>query len=101
MKRIHIYLLALTLLLVGSIHANLWAQTAAVATQSQVKSAATANSLLKVSLPLKDNSVRFGIIGDTGTGSQKQQQLADVMLEYRKAFPYDFVLMMGDNMYGG
>ncbi len=101
MKRIHIYLLTLTLLLVGSVHANLWAQTAAVATQSQVKSAAAGNSLLKVSLPLKDNSVRFGFIGDTGTGTQKQHQLAEVMLQYRKAFPYEFVLMMGDNMYGG
>ncbi len=101
MKRIHIYLLTLLLLLVGSVHANLWAQTAAVATQSQVKSTAAGNSLLKVSLPLKDNSVRFGIIGDTGTGTQKQHQLADVMLEYRKAFPFEFVLMMGDNMYGG
>src|SRR5687768_9485587 len=101
MKRIHIYLLTLLVLLVGSVHANLWAQTAAVATQSQVKSAAAGNSLLRVSLPLKDNSVRFGMIGDTGTGTQKQHQLAEVMLEYRKAFPYEFVVMMGDNMYGG
>lgn len=101
MKRIHIYLLTLLLLLVGSVHASLWAQTAAVATQGHVKSTAAGNSLLKVTLPLKDNSVRFGLIGDTGTGTQKQHQLAEVMLEYRKAFPFEFVLMMGDNMYGG
>lgn len=101
MKRINTFLLTLLLLVAGGGHANLWAQTATVASQSQVHPAAVANSLLKVSLPLKDNSVRFGIIGDTGTGTQKQHQVADVMLEYRKAFPFDFVLMMGDNMYGG
>ena len=101
MKRINTLLLTLLLLVASGIHANLWAQTATVASQSQVHSAAVTNSLLKVSLPLKDSSVRFGIIGDTGTGSQKQYQLAEVLLQYRKAFPFDFVLMMGDNMYGG
>ncbi|HET6670686.1 MAG TPA: metallophosphoesterase [Pyrinomonadaceae bacterium] len=101
MKRSNSYLLILALLIASGVHSNVWAQTTAVANQNGVPSAAVANSLLKVSLPLKDNSVRFGIIGDTGTGSQKQHQVADVMLEYRKAFPFDFVLMMGDNMYGG
>ena len=101
MKRSRSYLLILALLIASGVNFNAWAQTAAVANQNRVPAAAVSKSLLKVSLPLKDNSVRFGIIGDTGTGSEKQHQLADVMLEYRKAFPYDFVLMMGDNMYGG
>ena len=52
-------------------------------------------------MPAKENAVRFGIIGDTGTGSQKQYQLAKIMEQYRDALPFDFVLMMGDNMYGG
>jgi hypothetical protein len=55
---------------------------------------------LPMSLPLKEGSVRFGIIGDTGTGSSKQQQVADLMVQYRAVFPFDFVLMMGDNLYG-
>ncbi|HEY2974265.1 MAG TPA: metallophosphoesterase [Pyrinomonadaceae bacterium] len=55
---------------------------------------------LPLSLPLKEGSVRFGIIGDTGTGSSKQQQVADLMVQYRAVFPFDFVLMMGDNLYG-
>lgn len=101
MKRSRSYLLILALLIASGINFNSWAQTAAVANQNRVPAAAVSHSLLKVSLPLKDNSVRFGIIGDTGTGSEKQHQVADVMLEYRKAFPFDFVLMMGDNMYGG
>jgi hypothetical protein len=62
---------------------------------------ADVGATLKVNLPLKEGSVRFLVIGDTGTGTEKQKQLADVMLKSRASFPYEFVLMMGDNMYGG
>jgi len=55
---------------------------------------------VKLSLPLKDGSVRFAVIGDTGTGTKQQQQLADVMLRYQKAFPFEVVLLLGDNFYG-
>ncbi|HSK64229.1 MAG TPA: metallophosphoesterase [Pyrinomonadaceae bacterium] len=55
---------------------------------------------VKLTLPNKDGSVRFLVIGDTGTGTSKQHELAQVMLRYRQAFPYEFVLMLGDNMYG-
>lgn len=51
-------------------------------------------------LPNKEGAVRFVVIGDTGTGSEQQQQLAQVLLHYRQAFPFEFVLLMGDNMYG-
>lgn len=101
MKRIHIYLLSLVLLVLSGVQTSLWGQTASVASHTNLKSPAVATSAVKVTLPLKENSVRFGIIGDTGTGSQKQYQLAEIMLGYRKAFPFDFVLMMGDNIYGG
>ena len=53
-----------------------------------------------LALPNKDGSVRFLVIGDTGTGSKQQKELADVMVRYHKSFPYEFVLLMGDNMYG-
>ena len=53
-----------------------------------------------LTLPNKDSSVRFLVIGDTGTGTDQQMELAQVMLRYRQAFPYEFVLMLGDNMYG-
>ena len=55
---------------------------------------------VKLTLPNKDNSVRFLVVGDTGTGTEQQQELANVMLRYRQVFPFEFVLMMGDNMYG-
>ena len=65
------------------------------------KKSVASSAPVKVSLPMKDGSVRFAVIGDTGTGTEQQQQLADVMLGYQNAFPFEFVLMMGDNMYGG
>jgi predicted MPP superfamily phosphohydrolase len=55
---------------------------------------------LALSLPLKEGSVRFAIFGDTGTGTDKQHQIADLMTQYRAVFPFEFVLMMGDNLYG-
>jgi len=55
---------------------------------------------VKLTLPNKDNSVRFLVVGDTGTGSEQQQELANVMLRYRQVFPFEFALMMGDNLYG-
>jgi Calcineurin-like phosphoesterase len=58
------------------------------------------NSPVMVNLPNKQDSVRFVVIGDTGTGTEQQLELAQVMLRYRQAFPFEFVLMMGDNMYG-
>lgn len=58
------------------------------------------SSTVSVSLPNKQGNVRFLVIGDTGTGSNKQHELAKIMLRFRQAFPFEFVLMMGDNMYG-
>jgi predicted MPP superfamily phosphohydrolase len=58
-------------------------------------------SPVKLTLPLKEGSVRFAAIGDTGTGSSKQRDVGQMMARYHAAFPFGFVLMMGDNMYGG
>ena len=55
----------------------------------------------KLTLPVKDGSVRFAVIGDTGSGTAKQKDVGDMMVKYRALFPFEFVLMMGDNMYGG
>src|SRR5688572_6244104 len=52
---------------------------------------------IKVSLPSRKDSTKFVIIGDTGTGTEKQQELADILLRSRAVFPYEFVLMLGDN----
>ena len=56
---------------------------------------------IKLTLPLKDGSVRFAVIGDTGSGTAQQREVGDMMIKYHALFPFEFVLMMGDNMYGG
>ena len=52
-------------------------------------------------LPLKNGSVRFAVIGDTGTGDKHQQAVATQLNDSRAKFPFDFVIMNGDNLYGG
>ena len=51
--------------------------------------------------PLKSNSVRFAAIGDMGTGDPAQYEVAQRMAGVRQGFPFDFVIMLGDNIYGG
>ncbi len=67
-----------------------------------VLAAATAldGSAVQLALPLKPGSVRFAVIGDSGTGERAQYEVGAQMLAYHRAFPFDFVLMLGDNLYG-
>jgi predicted phosphodiesterase len=50
--------------------------------------------------PTAKDSVRFAIIGDTGTGERGQYETAAMMIRSRSVFPFEFVLMVGDNLYG-
>jgi hypothetical protein len=58
-------------------------------------------SKLDVKLPLEKGSVRFAVIGDNGTGDSPEYEIAQEMEAYRKTVGFDFVAMMGDNIYGG
>jgi calcineurin-like phosphoesterase family protein len=51
-------------------------------------------------LPVKSTALRFAIIGDSGRWSKQQRELAHQLIARREQFPYDFVLMLGDNNYG-
>lgn len=51
--------------------------------------------------PLKSNSVRFAAVGDMGTGEAPQYEVAKQMVNARQTFPFEFVIMLGDNIYGG
>ena len=53
-----------------------------------------------ITLPVKSGSVRFAAIGDMGSGDKAQYDIAQRMVEYRAKFPFDFVIMLGDNIYG-
>jgi predicted phosphodiesterase len=52
-------------------------------------------------LPLKPDSVRFAVIGDMGTGEIPQYEVAEQMIENHKKFPFEFVVALGDDLYGG
>jgi 3',5'-cyclic AMP phosphodiesterase CpdA len=103
MKR-HAALLLMILALVASVSVN-----SALGQKTTTRNSSKDNDNAKgtrvanparLTLPLKDGSVRIAIIGDTGTGTSKQQELANVMVQYQQAFPFDAVLMLGDNLYG-
>jgi hypothetical protein len=100
MKRFVASFVFIILLAFGGLGGNSFSFAQTV-TPVHSKVSAPASSTVKLTLPLREGSVRFMVVGDTGTGSDKQQQLADVMVKYRQAFPFDFALMMGDNLYGG
>lgn len=51
-------------------------------------------------LPNRADSIKLAVIGDNGTGKRPQYELADRMAAERQEFPFDMVLMVGDNFYG-
>ena len=54
-----------------------------------------------LTLPMKNGSVKFAVIGDTGTGDRHQLDVAKQLAATRAKFPFEFVIMVGDNIYGG
>jgi hypothetical protein len=44
--------------------------------------------------------VRFAVIGDNGTGKAPQYDIGARLAAARDSFPFEFVLMLGDNLYG-
>jgi predicted phosphodiesterase len=67
----------------------------AAGAQGQAARPAPTSTLAKA----KD-SVKFLVIGDTGTGDSYQNQVAQRIADARKSFPFDFAIMLGDNLYG-
>ena len=55
----------------------------------------------ELTLPNQKDSLKFAVIGDSGTGNTDQYRLAKQFVSVHGRFPFEFVLMMGDNMYGG
>ena len=51
-------------------------------------------------LPLQTDSVRFGVIGDSGTGEVAQYEVGQQLAVYHEKSHFTFVIMMGDNLYG-
>ena len=55
---------------------------------------------LALTLPNRNDSLRFAVLGDFGTGSRQQYELATQMKRVHEVFPYEFVTLVGDNLYG-
>src|SRR5688572_29991557 len=47
-----------------------------------------------------DDIVRFAVIGDNGTGKTPQYDVGARLADARAGFPFGFVVMLGDNLYG-
>src|SRR5579884_1388107 len=52
-------------------------------------------------LRARADAVTFAVIGDSGTGDRVQYDLARQMVAAHGRVPFDLVLMLGDNIYGG
>jgi len=95
------FLLLLACVLAGGLHlAQAATGIAALPSSSEVAAQAATASKLDIRIPLQDKSVRFAVIGDSGTGDRAQYEVAQKMEAYRQATKFDFVIMLGDNIYG-
>lgn len=50
--------------------------------------------------PVSPDSVKFLVLGDTGTGDRAQLEVAAQVWKSHQVFPYEFAIMLGDNIYG-
>jgi len=71
------------------------------ATADQTPRPATSMSVVTETRPPSGkDSVKFLVLGDTGTGDRAQYDVANHAWQSRQAFPYEFAIMLGDNIYG-
>jgi hypothetical protein len=54
----------------------------------------------EVQAPVGKDSVKFIVIGDSGTGDRGQYDTAAQMWTAHAVCPYEFAIMLGDNLYG-
>jgi len=70
-------------------------------TLAVVVSALSLSAAQQTTLPNKEGSLKFAVIGDSGTGGSSQMRVARQLATSRASFPFELTLMLGDNMYGG
>jgi predicted phosphodiesterase len=97
MNSLSFYLLPFTLIASTSCRQSSVAREAERPTRTEVRELSPAPGAL--ALPLKNGSVKFAVIGDSGRGDEAQQEVANQMVAWRAKFPFDFVVMLGDNIY--
>lgn len=67
---------------------------------AQQPASPTATTPGPVPMPNRDDSLRFAVLGDFGTGEPRQYQMAQQMVKTHVSFPYELVILVGDNIYG-
>jgi predicted phosphodiesterase len=96
MKKLNFKLIAVLWILLG-----VAAVVQALSQQSRPQAGgATMSAGSEVEPPAGKNSVKFLVIGDSGTGDRSQVETAAQMWNAHATFPYDFAIMLGDNLYG-
>ena len=85
--------------------AILWALLALAAvgqalTEQQRAPVTAMSAAVDVTAPIGKDSVKFLVIGDSGTGDRAQTETGAQMWRAHSVFPYEFAIMLGDNMYG-
>ena len=103
MRRVrHRHGLALSVCLLSAwLLADAAATVRPAAGQAATQAPAAAPAPLPLTLPNKPDSLKFGVMGDFGTGKREQYQLGEQMARVRAQFPFTLMLTVGDNLYGG
>jgi predicted MPP superfamily phosphohydrolase len=70
------------------------------ADRAVLQAAQPAPAALALTLPNRPDSLKFAVLGDFGTGSREQYELGAVMKRVHDVFPYELVILVGDNLYG-
>jgi hypothetical protein len=76
------------------------ARSVGVTVPSAQATAAAGAQHAQVPLPNKAGSLKFGAIGDNGDGDREQYEIGKQMLAWHGRFPFELVVMLGDNIYG-
>jgi hypothetical protein len=93
MKKLNVRLIAILWLLLGL-------AAAGQALSVQQRPTATIGAAPEVQPPVGSDSLKFLVIGDSGTGDRSQAETGAEMWKAHAIFPYEFAIMLGDNLYG-
>ncbi len=89
--RYRLITIALTLAAAGAVLA---------ATNDQAPRAGAPAAAVETMPPVGKDTVKFLVLGDTGTGDRGQYDTAAQVWKSHEVFPYEFAIMVGDNIYG-
>jgi hypothetical protein len=67
---------------------------------AQSRGAAPAPAPATTRLPNQAGSLKMAVLGDFGTGDKRQYELAAQMVKKHATFPFELVILVGDNLYG-